>query len=211
MPCPAHPESVGESVGQCSRACEGSFPLRGVRPARSAQAFNTTWYANAARKSKTKWYVQARVYNRETRKSTTVMLHRIILGLTDPAIEAHHKDNDGLNNRRRNLEPLTHIQNLRAGRKHSKRCGLTWDKIDEGRKLAIEYRLERQIAATVATVFDVTRIHMYRIRNGQAQSSPAKAYRAAVALAGVRSLQELKAVWPRPSRKQWGVFQTGMF
>lgn len=47
-------------------------------------------------------------------------MHRFLLGLKDPKMEAHHKDHDGLNNQRSNLEIRTHQQNL-------------WDRLPNGR------------------------------------------------------------------------------
>jgi hypothetical protein len=40
-----------------------------------------------------------------------VALHRVILGITDPAIEVDHKDGNGLDCRRSNLRIATHAQN----------------------------------------------------------------------------------------------------
>ena len=41
-----------------------------------------------------------------------VKLHRLIMGVTDPAIEVDHEDGDGLNCRRENLRPATRAQNM---------------------------------------------------------------------------------------------------
>jgi len=46
-------------------------------------------------------------------KNTTQLMHRLILGMTDPAIEIDHKDRDGLNNQRQNLRQATTQQNQR--------------------------------------------------------------------------------------------------
>jgi hypothetical protein len=40
-------------------------------------------------------------------------MHRQILGLTDPAVQADHVDLDGLNNRRYNLRPCSKAENMR--------------------------------------------------------------------------------------------------
>lgn len=44
-------------------------------------------------------------------------MHRLILGLSDPATEGEHRDGDGLNNRRNNLRVATHPQNCKNQRK----------------------------------------------------------------------------------------------
>ena len=44
-------------------------------------------------------------------RATTVYMHRLILQPTGHAL-ADHRDGDGLNNRRRNLRPASHSQNL---------------------------------------------------------------------------------------------------
>lgn len=46
-------------------------------------------------------------------------MHRLILGLTDPKIEADHIDHDGLNNQRSNLRATTKRQNRYNSRKDS--------------------------------------------------------------------------------------------
>lgn len=44
-------------------------------------------------------------------RGKTVRMSRLILGLTDPKIQADHKDHDTLNNQRSNLRPATASQN----------------------------------------------------------------------------------------------------
>lgn len=81
------------------------------------QAISCTWYANPADK-KGKFYANAKVWNKTTQKTRTVLMHRLLMGeprldSNGTAIEVHHKDNDGLNNRRStNLRTLTHQANL---------------------------------------------------------------------------------------------------
>src|ERR1700678_3168581 len=82
-----------------------------------------TWYAHPAKAPKGKFYVWGKEWvqihpDLPLRKSVTRMLHRVLMG--DPrnksgkAIEIHHIDNDGLNNRRENMERKSHKGNLRA-------------------------------------------------------------------------------------------------
>jgi len=45
-------------------------------------------------------------------KKKTILMHRLILGLTDPKIDGDHKDHNGLNNQRSNLRIATRSQNI---------------------------------------------------------------------------------------------------
>lgn len=71
-----------------------------------------TWYANPAKTPAGKFYALGKLWDRRAGRSRTVMLHRWILD-TPRGLEAHHVDNDGLNNRRSNLQQLTHQGNIR--------------------------------------------------------------------------------------------------
>lgn len=73
----------------------------------------------------------------EGRKSTQ-LLHRLIMGETNPSIKVDHRDHDGLNNRRSNLRQCTQAQNVfnnrnlpsrkRGGVFSSKFKGVYWNK-----------------------------------------------------------------------------------
>ena len=52
-------------------------------------------------------------------KSTTQYLHRVVMGVTDPAIEIDHKDHNGLNCQRENLRHSTKISNAQNRRKRN--------------------------------------------------------------------------------------------
>jgi len=50
-------------------------------------------------------YVSALINNKKT------LMHRLLLGLTDPKILGDHRDHNGLNNQRNNLRRATHVEN----------------------------------------------------------------------------------------------------
>ncbi len=167
---------------------------------------STTWFANRAKGKKEKWYVQGKVWGGEPKQSRTTMIHRVILGLTDPKVEGHHKDNDGLNNRRGNLEAVNHLRNMR----------LQWPErdfgpLDEAKKLADEYRKERKIAREVQESFTarewrkcLSRQALFLVRTGRITTTEAAAmYREKCRRAGVRTLEELKAAHAVGNEK-WG-------
>lgn len=64
-------------------------------------------------------------------RRTSMLMHRAILRVTDSKIDVDHGDGNGLNNRRENIRPCTHAQNLansgsRGG--SSKFKGVCWSK-----------------------------------------------------------------------------------
>lgn len=71
-----------------------------------------TWYANPAKAPAGKFYALGKLWDRRAGRSRTVMLHRWIIDI-QRGLEAHHVDNDGLNNRRSNVQQLTHQGNIR--------------------------------------------------------------------------------------------------
>lgn len=147
------------------------------------------WTAIPARKSKHKWYCVAKVWDAARKRCRAVLIHRLIMGLTDPAIEVDHQDNDGLNNRRLNLRPCTHQENHRF-----RNPAKDWAEMDAQRIIANEYRTERKIAAHVATEYGLTRQGLWRIRNSQVRGSTAAfAYYDAITAAGIRPMNELLA------------------
>lgn len=52
--------------------------------------------------------------------STSGYMHRAILGLTDARMVVDHKNGNGLDNRRENIRPCTHAQNMRNQKPHGK-------------------------------------------------------------------------------------------
>lgn len=49
-------------------------------------------------------------------RRTTPLMHRLLLGLTDPAVHVDHINADGLDNRRANLRTCSHAENMRNRR-----------------------------------------------------------------------------------------------
>ena len=157
-----------------------------------ADSFAGTWYANPARKSSVKFYVNGKIGNK------TILLHRLLCG--NPVDDVHHKDNDGLNNRRSsNLVPLTHLENARE-----RFPGRDWAKLDANRQLASEYRQERAIAREIARKYGLSRQAIWRIRNGaRADGDAAREYLSRVNDAFVRTLAQMQADRPRDGK--WGI------
>jgi len=52
-------------------------------------------------------------------KRVSILMHRVILGITDPKIYSDHKDGDRLNNQRSNLREATIFQNMQNKKKQS--------------------------------------------------------------------------------------------
>lgn len=68
----------------------------------------------------------------EDGKQSHLLMHRFILGITDPKVEVDHRDHDGLNNRRGNLRACSKLQNQHNQQKprgkSSKFKGVSWFK-----------------------------------------------------------------------------------
>lgn len=70
------------------------------------------------------FYAVRRTWNPLTKRNSYVLMHRLILGLTNPKIEGEHRDLDGLNNRRSNLRACTHQQNrFNTGKRRDNKSG----------------------------------------------------------------------------------------
>ncbi len=71
---------------------------------------NQVWYLMTDGKHRKRRYAQASVKS-PGGKWRTVMLHRVVFGLTERTPDVDHVDGDGLNNRRSNLRLATRSQN----------------------------------------------------------------------------------------------------
>lgn len=159
------------------------------------------WYANPARAPKGKYYVETKIWDAEAKTARTVMMHRLVMGVTDPLVKVDHRDNDGLNNRRENLRPCTHKQNHRF-----RQPDRDWAAYDARKTAADEYRREREIAKCIADDFGLTRQGLWMIRTELTLGSPAaRAYGLRIEAAGVRSLAALQAAFPRESGGKFGI------
>lgn len=164
------------------------------------------WYASPAKAPVDKFYVNTKRWNPATKKSCTVMLHRFLLGLTDPKVEGRHKDNDGLNNRLENLERLSHKANVREA--HGGRAR-DWQALDVAHLEAKLYRKERRCARLVQERFKLTRQTVWKIRLGltRANAGAMEAYAALVAEAGTETLARLQERLPRAGK--FGIGKAG--
>lgn len=67
------------------------------------------WHAHESRNT-----IYARTNVRDSNGNRgTLLMHRQILGLTNPEVFGEHEDGNGLNNTRKNLRPCTHAENNR--------------------------------------------------------------------------------------------------
>jgi hypothetical protein len=62
------------------------------------------------------------------------LMHRFILGVTDPTVQIDHEDRNGLHNWRRNIRVATHSQNMmNRGRQCNNTSGVTGVRLVKGR------------------------------------------------------------------------------
>lgn len=85
-----------------------------------------------------KWHAAVRettVYAARHYAGKYLLLHRVLLGITDPKIQADHEDRNGLNCRRNNLRLANHQQNQCNKNKQanhtSKFVGVYWNKVNK--------------------------------------------------------------------------------
>lgn len=76
-----------------------------------------------------------------------IMMHRVILGLTNPKVQCDHKDHNGLNNQRSNLRTCTFAQNMsnRKSKKNStsKYLGVTVRKVGSLSKIYYQVFIQK--------------------------------------------------------------------
>lgn len=154
------------------------------------------WRLSPAKAPEGKYYVQSR------KQGKVILLHRVILGLTDPAIEGHHINNDGTDNRRCNLEAVSHINNHRARKPNA-----DWNEYDRVKAASLEYATERKIADELGKRFGVSRAMLYKVRRGIGGRKTRAEYEKLCLAAGVRTLDQMIAASPRDGK--WGVNQSG--
>lgn len=74
------------------------------------------WHAHKDSNTKDTYYA----YCKHPDKNSTLAMHRIILGITDPAILIDHRNGNALDNQRDNLRISTHAQNMQNQKINSK-------------------------------------------------------------------------------------------
>lgn len=123
-----------------------------------------TWYAMEAKAPAGKFYAQAKVWDKEAQRSNTVLMHRFILR-PPRGMDTHHVDNDGLNNRRENLEIVTHAANLRAHKPV-----LYWDAVDAKRAKRAENAKVLAACREIRRRTGLSRQMIWAVREGKKTS-----------------------------------------
>lgn len=89
----------------------------------------TSWYAHSSKYGRTGYTARGTMKNY---KNKLFLMHRQILGLSNPKISVDHIDGNGLNNQKSNLRICTHGENMRNTRKRvncsSRFKGISWNK-----------------------------------------------------------------------------------
>jgi hypothetical protein len=92
------------------------------------------WVVLNSKSNKHNYYARGvgtskRVSGRQTTIKSGVLMHRLIMGVSDPNIHVDHINGNGLDNRRQNLRIVTRSQNCRNKRAHgrSKYLGVYFD------------------------------------------------------------------------------------
>ena len=69
-----------------------------------------TWFAHKDHKRNT-YYAQSSRWT--GKRQLTILMHRLLLGLTDPSVKVDHKNHNGLDNQRHNIRACTNAENGR--------------------------------------------------------------------------------------------------
>ncbi len=88
-----------------------------------------SWFANPGKNDN---FYAARRMSLGNSKSKIVLMHRVILNITDTKTKVDHEDHNGLNNQRYNIRPCTTSQNnmntVAQKKSTSKFLGVSWAK-----------------------------------------------------------------------------------
>lgn len=102
-----------------------------------------SWYAHSNPVSNTSYAARGTFINY---KNKLYLMHRQILGITDPKISVDHADGNGLNNQKSNLRICTHSQNMcnTSKRKNttSRFKGVSW--CSDRNKWEVEVRVDNK-------------------------------------------------------------------
>ncbi len=85
------------------------------------------------RKTKITYVASVGLWNKFIKTTDRFLMHRLIMGVTDPKVQIDHKDGNSLNNQRENLRVCDNSQNNRNKEKinmptTSKYKGVSWDR-----------------------------------------------------------------------------------
>lgn len=84
-------------------------------PVGELQAFIDAEFADLVRANK--WHLNRRSGLNYAVTRGGILMHRLVLGVSDPMVKVDHRDGNGLNNVTSNLRTATHTQNMRNRRK----------------------------------------------------------------------------------------------
>ena len=129
------------------------------------------WYARAVGKSK-------RVNGRIVTVKSGELMHRLILGITDPAVHVDHINGDGLDNRKQNLRIATRSQNSKNKRAwgRSKYLGVHFDDSRGKKNWRIEICIKKANKATGQKRERISRRFLTEIDAAKGYDELAKVY-----------------------------------
>jgi hypothetical protein len=165
---PAWLERIGVWVALIYRRLRFGYPFRRipltkgkfaiVDPDDYARLAKYKWHATKGRFT---YYAQRKVWDAKHKREITVRMHREVLDLPE-SLFVDHINHNGLDNRKANVRPAAHWQNVcnrpksRSVRSRSKYKGVTWHKAKakwharirvKGRTISLGYFEDDSIAA----------------------------------------------------------------